>query len=214
MVTKDYAYIYALADPRDDEIRYIGKTVQEPEVRLQGHLREAAANTTGLPYKNAWLKSLLALELIPELIIIEVVPKSEWELWERSWIFRFSQKGCKLTNMTMGGNSFVETTGGTRKRLSAETKRKISMTLLGRPSPLLGKHHSEEAKRKVSVANKGKKPRLGMKNASEQNKKIGEANRKALKGRKITDPEKLAKLRRASYIRWGKDLSELEDKNE
>ena len=35
----EIAYIYALLDPRDNEVRYIGKTTQ-PKNRLSGHIRE------------------------------------------------------------------------------------------------------------------------------------------------------------------------------
>lgn len=42
------------------------------------------------------------------------------------------------------------------KKLSEETKRKISEKLRGRISPMFGKHHTEEAKRKMSVSCKGK----------------------------------------------------------
>ena len=34
------AYIYALCDPRDGAVRYVGKSV-DPEARLRGHIQES-----------------------------------------------------------------------------------------------------------------------------------------------------------------------------
>lgn len=42
------------------------------------------------------------------------------------------------------------------KPMSEEAKRKIVNFRLGKPSGMLGKHHTEESKRKISVAGKGK----------------------------------------------------------
>ena len=36
------------------------------------------------------------------------------------------------------------------------TKQKISNAHKGKPSPMLGKHHSDEAKKRISESNKGK----------------------------------------------------------
>jgi hypothetical protein len=44
----------------------------------------------------------------------------------------------------------------TTYRPSEETKRKTSLSLLGRPSPMKGRIQSEEARKKMSVANKGR----------------------------------------------------------
>lgn len=41
--------------------------------------------------------------------------------------------------------------------ISEETKRKISESLKGKPSGMLGKHHSEESKEKIRTNNTGKK---------------------------------------------------------
>jgi hypothetical protein len=44
----------------------------------------------------------------------------------------------------------------TSYRPSEETKRKTSQSLLGRPSPMMGKVHSKESRAKMSIARKGK----------------------------------------------------------
>jgi hypothetical protein len=49
----------------------------------------------------------------------------------------------------------------TNYRPSEETKRKTSQALLGRPSPMMGRVHSEDARAKMSAAGKGKpKPKV------------------------------------------------------
>jgi len=71
-----------------------------------------------------------------------------------------------------------------------ETKKKISKTLTGRKRGPL----SEEWKTKISQANKGKtrnNGRTGIKHSEETKRKIGEANSRALKGRKLSEEHRL-----------------------
>lgn len=58
------------------------------------------------------------------------------------------------------------------KRISEETRKKISIARKSQTPPMLGRSHSEETKRKISAANKGKVL------SKSTRKKIGEANRR------------------------------------
>ena len=57
------------------------------------------------------------------------------------------------------------------KKLSEETKKKISDTKKGENHPMFGKHHSEETKMKISEANSGEKNYMFGKHLSEETKK-------------------------------------------
>jgi hypothetical protein len=81
-----------------------------------------------------------------------------------------------------------------------KTKEKIRSTLTGRKRGPL----SEEWKAKISQANQGKKRnngRTGSKHSEEVKRKIGEANSKALKGRKLSEEER---LKRKGKVPWNK----------
>lgn len=66
------------------------------------------------------------------------------------------------------------------KKLSEETKNKMSKAKKGEKHPLFGKHHSEEAKIKISKAKKGKAL------SEEHKKRISEAQ----KGKKLLEETK------------------------
>lgn len=92
-------YIYALKDPRDDKIRYVGCT-WNPTRRLADHVRSAHRN--GTP-KEAWLSELGSLGLGPALVILESVEDSFAPQAEGRWIAQLSAT-CDLTNSTNGGD--------------------------------------------------------------------------------------------------------------
>ena len=58
--------IYALIDPRDDSIRYIGMT-HNPDQRLKEHLRGRGGNSP----KRIWINELRQLGLVPTMQPIE-----------------------------------------------------------------------------------------------------------------------------------------------
>lgn len=91
-------YIYGLKDPRDGGIYYVGKS-NDPEVRLSSHLKD---NTNA--DKVAWIGDLLALNLRPELIVLESVKADKWQLAERKWIAQGRNCGWPLVNISPGGN--------------------------------------------------------------------------------------------------------------
>ena len=56
------AYIYALCDPRDGAVRYVGKSCA-PKQRLRRHLADLDATTR----KRRWINSLITAGLEPKL---------------------------------------------------------------------------------------------------------------------------------------------------
>jgi hypothetical protein len=141
-----YTFIYALVDPRTDEIRYIGKS-DNPKKRLIGHLKPSQLRFCN--HKNAWIKSLLQINLKPNLVILEKVSAIEWKQKEQYYIQLYKNKGCNLTNSTDGGD------GASGLIMPNSTKEQLRKALMGNQNAL-GHKVSLEAREKISSIHKGK----------------------------------------------------------
>lgn len=100
------------------------------------------------------------------LEIIDEVPDNEWKFWEKYYISLFKSWGFKLENKNNGGggpdkgrkirskddkwkeNLRLAHLG---KKTSQETKDKMSLSRIGKPSNFKGKHHSEEHIKKLKT---------------------------------------------------------------
>lgn len=102
--------VYALVDPRDDQVRYVGKSVNVA-VRVKAHL-----NDRGSTRKARWLQLLLREALAPEVVILEM-GTGDWERAEVKWIAHFRSTGCDLTNATAGGEGLHDPSPETRARI-------------------------------------------------------------------------------------------------
>jgi hypothetical protein len=91
-------YIYALIDPRDEKIRYIGQSIK-PDKRYEQHLNEIETN----PGKIGWINGLEIRGLKPEMKILEVANEKTWQDRERWWIERGREFGWPLLNIAPGG---------------------------------------------------------------------------------------------------------------
>lgn len=90
--------IYALFDPRDRRVRYVGRTSRSLAARLALHL-EKPTN-----YSMArWFDELRSAGLCPDVTTLEHVADEEWEAAERGWIAWFRKRG-RLLNIDLGGN--------------------------------------------------------------------------------------------------------------
>lgn len=77
--------IYGLVDPRQQCLRYIGKTHKRREIRLQEHIAAAQAGETSHVYR--WLRALLQSGHLPDIFVLERVPGTDnWEEAERRQI--------------------------------------------------------------------------------------------------------------------------------
>lgn len=90
--------IYALADPRTGEIRYVGKS-NCPAERLRGHIKDKLKNSA----KREWIAELRTLELKPTIRVLETCPIERWEDREIFWISRLRSEGARLINSSHGG---------------------------------------------------------------------------------------------------------------
>ena len=93
-------YIYALTDPRDGEVHYIGVT-KNVYTRLEQHVNY----TSGTESKRAWINELEQEGLSPELDVLETIEAGlDVDLVaqerEKHWIFEFLKSGAPLLNVS------------------------------------------------------------------------------------------------------------------
>lgn len=105
--------IYALVDPRDHAIRYVG-CITAPywgvRERVSGHVVAARAGAS--PPVSRWVRELLAADLRPAFTILGGHPfadmrhgqgREEASLAERKWIAKLRDEGAALLNVRPGG---------------------------------------------------------------------------------------------------------------
>lgn len=121
-------HIYTLSCPDTGAIRYVGKS-NDMQARLRDHLSSAGRERTR---RANWIRSLKKQGKTPVIESLDVVPESEWQMWEQYWIQVVG--GCwgfDLTNGDAGGLG----TG----RCTPELAEKISKKLAGVPNLALAK---------------------------------------------------------------------------
>jgi hypothetical protein len=80
--------IYGMLDPRDQSLRYIGKTHLRREVRLDRHIQRAMEGATA-PVSQ-WIRELLSVDLRPQIFVLRRVdPQQNWRHAEREMIRRW-----------------------------------------------------------------------------------------------------------------------------
>ena len=83
-------YIYALVDPRDNRFRYVGKA-DNPKLRFSRHMQPKRLQVKS--HKNTWLRGVLSIGVLPDLVILECVPRTRWQDAEKYWIAYFTAYG-------------------------------------------------------------------------------------------------------------------------
>jgi hypothetical protein len=145
--------IYALIDPRTDEVRYVGKTNQPLGYRLAGHLREKLKC-----HRCHWIAQLVSLGMKPKIMALETCGRWPWQETERFWIRSFWLAGARLTNNTSGGDGVPDLPPETRDRMRKvwlgrkHSKDTIQKLKTCRPDF----KHSERTKREMSKTRKGR----------------------------------------------------------
>lgn len=94
---------YALIDPRNEEIRYIGRTGKSLSIRKSGHLCLSKSNHNS--YKKNWIASLKKLGLKPLIRLIKELDCS-WEEShniEKALIEEYLKDGHRLINLVDKG---------------------------------------------------------------------------------------------------------------
>lgn len=90
-------YVYALIDPRDNAIRYVGQTFMLL-TRVMDHMAEARSKGVN-PAKTAWLNELAQSKLLPRMEVLEETTEAEINAREVHWIRHFKKQGHKLLNV-------------------------------------------------------------------------------------------------------------------
>jgi len=155
LAQEGYTYIYALLDPRTQEVRYVGKSIDPPKRYLRHYKSDELKAQT---YKARWLRGLKAKGLKADQVILQKIPNSEWEVAEQELIAYYKGIGCRITNATPGGDG--RCAGFTH---SAKTRAKMSASRKGKP-------RSPETIAKVAAGRRGKLF------TDEQKKRLSEAH--------------------------------------
>lgn len=92
--------IYVLKDPRNNQIRYVGKA-NDPEYRYKNHINKCRDKNT---HKRNWINELRKEKLKPILEIIDTVPVEKWKEYEKFYIKKYMEEGYDLVNYTDGGD--------------------------------------------------------------------------------------------------------------
>lgn len=148
--------IYSLKCPISNTIRYIGKTIESLEKRLNRHIGDIKKSN----HRVNWIKSLLIKGLKPEIELLEEVHIDDWIVAEKYWINLFRFWGFDLVNSCDGGQ------GTHGRKLSCATKLKIKNSLMGhivsdktrmkKRIKRIGYKLSQSTKDKISKLHKGK----------------------------------------------------------
>lgn len=121
--------IYALVDPTDGTVRYVGKTLDEDH-RLETHMKLRQRNYA----LTKWLRELKAMELTPVLWVLQYVNATAWEEVEKYWIRFFRERG-ELYNLEAGGDRIRRRPAqdsaayGLTKKLAEASKRQMAAAL-------------------------------------------------------------------------------------
>jgi len=172
-------YIYALRDPRDEQVLYIGQTANLSQ-RFRRHLTEKGISNR----KRAWLDELRLLGLAPVMEVVEECHKGDVDEREIHWIAHHRNLHRNLLNVSAGGawQGAWTHTDETKKNISDakkgctftdEHKKKLS-------DAHKGHCHTDESKKKMSDAQKGRT------HTDETKKKMSDS----AKGRPLTDEHK------------------------
>lgn len=169
-------YVYVYLDPRkkgdflyenfsfENEPFYVGKGCNN---RYLEHLCPSKLKCKN--FKNKKINKLISLGLNPIIkkIICDISEQDAFDIEKKliKTIGRIPLKNGPLTNLTDGGEGFVglvktkihrkrlsESLKG--KKMSPETREKISRSLIGKPGRNTGKKHKEEVKLRISKSKK------------------------------------------------------------
>ena len=92
-------YIYALVDPRDNHVRYIGKA-NKPEDRYKNHFNSSRDKNT---HKRNWINSVRKDGFRPELLIIDEVSIDNWQYCIAGCVNVYTLERSQQTNCLVCG---------------------------------------------------------------------------------------------------------------
>jgi hypothetical protein len=124
--------VYGLVDPRDGQLRYVGKSCSGKR-RARQHANPSRS-IRDFTYKGNWVNGLVAAGLRPEVEVLEFVGDAQsLDEAERFWIAYYRGLGCRLTNLTDGGDG---TPGHKKTKETIGLMRTSAYRRWGRSEPL------------------------------------------------------------------------------
>jgi hypothetical protein len=123
--------LYALIDPRTQEIRYAGQTAGTLDARLKQHIGDALRGTGQRgdyhPAKVAWIRSLLTQEHAPQIRLLGRADAGEANDIEREIIAALWLEGADLLNYAETPRAWC---GGTdEETCTARNQHQVTVTL-------------------------------------------------------------------------------------
>lgn len=134
-------YIYVIKCPTTNLVRYVGKT-NNPKERFRKHLCEKKHTK-----KCWWIYNLKQEGLKPLFEIIDECSQENWQEKERDYIRLFKSIGANLLNQLPGGEGGATMQG---RNLTAEQRKKISDSKIGKPRPEVGLNNKMKLGTKVN----------------------------------------------------------------
>lgn len=191
--------VYALIDPRDSSVRYVGVTTSSLHRRLTQHISDVR-RLSGR--KTDWLKELLGAGIKPSIKPLETGDGISWIAAEKHWILHYSS--AVLYNASPGG-----------KMPSLEGRAAISRKLKGVPK-------TPEMRAKLSAAMKGRvlwtpEERAAMSAfrrslgpaSPETRRRQSEGIKAAFKAIAESDPQRLIDRQKRAQATWRKKAKQI-----
>lgn len=94
--------IYALIDPRTNEVKYVGQTVQPLYNRLACHVDKARRNKDKTP-KAEWIRDVLSSGLRPSIKLLDTVEDQKKAQAEKKYIDAYSKTALNVAPAGAGG---------------------------------------------------------------------------------------------------------------
>ena len=156
--------LYELIDvSRPDAIRYVGKTGQRINKRLNHHL--SVATKGDRTHRSCWIRSvIMSGRSVMANVVVMVSSEAEINSLEIQHIKLRRAEGCDLVNQTDGGE------GAPGRAPTNEFRQKMRAVNIG-------KILSPEHRRKLSEAKKGNQHLRGYVPTNETQRKLTEANK-------------------------------------
>lgn len=141
--------VYSLSDPRDNTVRYVGKSVNGLK-RPRTHTYPSCLRKDKT-YKGNWIRGLVNDGFKPEIDVLEELdtPEETAEA-EQFWIASLKFMGFRLTNLTDGGE------GRVGYKMSKEQREKLRLANLGNKHSL-GKSQTLTAEQRQTRAEMARK---------------------------------------------------------
>lgn len=118
--------IYALLDPRQGRVRYVGQSIRGI-CRAHQHANPSTLYVESNLHKKHWILTLVRRGLKPQPLVLEAgIAETDLDTRELFWINHFKKSGASLTNLATGGSGtrgYTWTSIGRKNQSVAQRRR-------------------------------------------------------------------------------------------